>query len=211
MNGYIKKLNFNMINYSQDVIDHNGLSWVNEDLGLVYLGVPKTASTSIRSILGPNKKTVNLNNYDTKHTIFTIIREPIDRFVSGYLESLKRTDVFVPQYLRNMTNTEEQLKTFVNELKKHFFEVHTTPQSYFLTSLKGIDFNFDYILRFENIQDDYNKMSDDIGLNLNLTHLNRNNMNKEVIRNIIENDKELKDSIVTLYKDDFILYDKYFK
>ena len=80
--------------YTNPVLKHNGLSWASEAHKLIYLGIPKTASSSFRSTFGISNNYLILNNNEYKdYKVFTTIREPINRFISGYLEALSRRDI----------------------------------------------------------------------------------------------------------------------
>ena len=75
---------------------YKGKVWISDKEKVIYLGIPKTASTSIRRMLGMYAKDCSDFNKLKKNTkydeyiMFTILRNPLERFVSGYLERIFR-------------------------------------------------------------------------------------------------------------------------
>ena len=63
---------------------HNGLTWTKDGFGKNFLGVPKCASSGIREEFNL-KATNDIKDVDN---VFSVIREPIKRYVSGYIEAL---------------------------------------------------------------------------------------------------------------------------
>ena len=69
----------------------------SESHKLSYLLIPKCGSTSIQKALGSSEQN---KSYFPKYESFTVVRNPLDRFYSGYHELTKR-DLFkgTPQEL----------------------------------------------------------------------------------------------------------------
>ena len=74
----------------------------------------------------------NLHENLKKHKIFTVIRNPYDRFISGVFESLKRDESNSIKKLRNVNNVESLFsKIFYIIETEGFVDVHITPQHFF--------------------------------------------------------------------------------
>lgn len=199
--------------HNANIVGHNGLSWFSNANKIIYLGIPKAASSSMRKAFNMNKSNVcNLNSNKLDYPVFTIIRNPIERFSAGLVEALNRdeTPKHFKDYLKKINNNEEMLNSAISILEKDFIEVHTTPQIFFLNNLDGIKFNIDYILKFENIEKDFKKMCDKLNINVRLFHENKKNGNnlslKNSFKNIISNNLDIKRKLEVLYKDDIVLY-----
>ncbi len=183
-----------------------GLTYTNGNISLLI--IPKNASTTLRNSLKLNKSYNRLTEpNDTK--LFCVIREPISRLISGYLEILNRAKIDSPLTLDkkffNMVDGKDKFDEFIRELGDGFFDAHVEPQTYYLTDENGDDIPMDYVLNFEHLGSDIKKIND-----INLSHLNRKpNNEKKTILDYIENDKSLMLRIRELYKEDFILYEKF--
>ena len=167
---------------------------INHDNKYVFIQIPKTGSDSVCSTLLHSynksrnmlsqlkntdifgglghhcsiKKLINKtgNNFDN-YFIFTFVRNPYDRLVSEYL--------YIPKYLdagRTCLTVNEgydsrsfknKFPTFTHYVKSHpkipFVSGHETSQK---ELVDGRAFNF--IGRFENIQEDFNYVCDKIGI-----------------------------------------------
>ncbi len=205
--------------YANYVLKHNGLSWFYNRYELIYLGIPKTASTSMRHFLSPNGQCMffdlneNLNENLRKHKIFTVIRNPYDRFISGVFESLKRDESNHIKNLRNLNNIELLFTKIINIIEKEgFVDVHITPQHFFFHNKVNEPFNFDYVMSFEDLHKDFKNMCEELEIKSNLPHkqVGRTDL-KNKSKLIIDNNKFLKNKIEEIYENDFILYEKYKK
>lgn len=207
------------MNLSEKVKEHNGLSWVSDKKKLLYLGIPKTASTSMRHYLEIHKYgqkvNVNLNNLDpekNKYMKFTVIRNPMNRFVSGIYESFGRNET--PQKLKtpsSIKNKAEMLNKYLDILESDgFIETHTAPQSFYLYDLEGKEFKLDEVLIFENLNQDFEKMCSKYGFVNNLEHKQKNNgKNVQKCLEIISKNPEIEKRIKTIYSKDWKIYNKY--
>jgi len=201
--------------YSQSVIAHNGLSWFSEEYRIIYLGIPKTASTSMRHTFKIDKNGMKLYNIpeDKKdYKVFTVIRNPLNRFVSGMFESFKRGET--PANLKalfTVGDTIEMVTSYLDILEgEGFIETHTTPQSFFMHDEGGKEFNFDRILIFENVVEEFNKMCQDFNINKNLQHKQIGNKPRDIrVLDEIKSNPDLLKRIENLYKKDFEIYNKH--
>lgn len=198
----------------QNIAGHNGLSWYSDAHRIIYLGIPKTASTSMRHIFNLSNHPMNLNDIpDEKkgYRIFTIVRNPLNRFVSGVLESFNRLET--PQRLKTLSgirDNKEMLERYVTELEKGFCETHTAPQTFFFCPLDGIsDWDFDAVLTFESLSEDFNNMCKEFEIDVELAHKHIGKKRKaEILKQVILDNPDLKDRIDKLYAEDWILYNE---
>jgi len=130
-------------------------------MGLIYLGIPKTASSSMRRILGVENKS-NLNDLQKKYLKykkFTIIREPLSRFTSAVYESFTRANDKAILDLKKIQSIKTVAEKYISVLEtRGFIEIHTAPQLAYLKSNKSEMFKLDHILIFENLEEDFKKM-----------------------------------------------------
>lgn len=168
-----------------------GFCWVSEKYKLIFLPIPKNASTSIRSIEEFQFQLDNAFRYQTRiesgeYKIFTIVREPIDRFVSGYIEICKRAYGDSPQILKRdfywMKDEKIRFYKFVEEVEGSFFNSHIRPQSYFLTDYENNFFNIDFVLNFYSLQKSFNELLD--RYNLRKVELPQKNIRSGIEKNI---------------------------
>lgn len=122
--------------FSYSVLKHNGLSWSSDEYKIIYLGVPKTASTSIRAYLKNTNNILNLNKIPEdkiNYKIFTIIREPLQRFVSGILETFRREDSPRNLYkLRAINNISDMINQYVTVLETKDLSMRMLPHKFTL-------------------------------------------------------------------------------
>ena len=156
----------------------------------VYLHLPKTAGASIVSALHKHSDVEKfmyghpcLRDYFhtfgddvSKYFIFTVSRNPFDRALSAfkYLQKggnnkfdAKTRDEFDMQNLN--------FKEFVLKFFHQNLPIHLLPQTQFVGEhLKDIDF----IIKFENLQEDFNIVCDKIGIpRQQLPHKNETKLN----------------------------------
>jgi hypothetical protein len=115
----------------------------HKGLGIRYkndfiFGIPKTGSTSLRAVLGQY-------NYYYENDVFiknayAVIRNPFDRFVSGFLEVESRlrrpghaTESFYSS-LNEFSSIDEKFVQFYDLSKEKLFDLHVVPQENFLVS-----------------------------------------------------------------------------
>ena len=160
-----------------------GLCCVSSKDRLIFIGVSSNASTSIRNalnILNYNNNYLSLMDNNTcgiKYTTFTIIREPIQRLISGYIKVCVRATQDSPHILKKKFYWERDQKKrfylFVDELERHIFDCHIEKQIFYLTDHNSNMLNIDYFLKMEHLKDDFSGMCRQLGLDYRLEHLNK--------------------------------------
>ena len=140
MNKEIKK-----IKYSDT---HRETIWINENLKLAFLCIPKVASSGIRRQF-KFKKRITIDELPVGYKVFTIIRDPIKWFVSAYIEVVQdckkypggryKDDLNITndkiKFLDNLMNDRsidkyQKFHIYIEKIEKewYFFEPHCIPQ-----------------------------------------------------------------------------------
>ena len=98
---------------------------------------------------------------------FSVIRNPWDKFISSWVYCNNKDNFF-----GNKTIKEVLLNLPSKETHSHHYWHLTKPQSSILVSNGKV--NVDVLIRFENLQEDFNKLCDIIGIEkFKLPHLNK--------------------------------------
>lgn len=152
--------------------------------------------------------------------VFSFVRNPYDRFVSawkwGELKFSKEGDL--PFYKKNHSVPFEEYVLLTTDLdyrfkNKHLWseydEYHTLPQFEFFPNLNGghyftdkisRDFTCDFIGRFESINEDFNKVCSNIGVEkLKLPHM----YNSKTFKENFSWTPDLKEKVYNYYVKDF--------
>lgn len=152
--------------------------WNSEEHKISFLGIPKTGSTSIRTALGIDVEkdwTVQ-----PKYATFTVLRNPIDRIKSGYMECKRRGTV----------KLDVSFSDFLKSLGSGFFDNHTDPQAFYFRPV-------DRVWLFEDLDSLFSFFG-----------VERKHENKSKPYEINETLEDLA-IIYNLYGRDFILYEYY--
>ncbi len=183
----------------------------------IFIHIPKVAGTSVLNIFMNDVQRDHLTYREfmrSSSTLFNayykfcFVRNPYDRMVSTY-EYLKAGgdrdgDLFFEQLI------EENYPTFdsfvLNYMDHSMLHDHVLfkPQYSFICD-KKLEIKVDIVGRFENLEEDCNKIFANIGIKRNLPKLNTTKNRKdynEYIRN-----SDVKKKIYDLYKKDFEIFD----
>jgi len=159
-----------------------GLCDVYHNEKLIFIRVSSNASTSVRhafsnSAVDNYLSIINRKTKEIKFTTFAIIRNPIERLLSGYIKVCVRATADSPEILNKkfywIKNQKRRYYAFIDELEKRFFDCHIELQRFFLTDENNNLFDIDYILKLENLNEDFSKMCRELNLDKKLSHLNK--------------------------------------
>ena len=181
----------------------------------IFVHIPKTAGISIiKAIYGDVSKEGHRSIYFYKKLFdkdfedfftFSFIRNPYERLYSSYkfLQNggMNQHDKSAFQkYLSHYSDFEDFVLNGLNS--EIIFEIiHFIPQSEFICNNDG-KIIVDFIGRFENLNEDFKKLSDKINKEIVLEHHNKNN--KVNFSKIYTEDMKLK--VYNIYKKDFEIF-----
>ena len=127
---------------------------IAEEEGQCFIPIPKNASTSFRkyfewSFHGSVKNFIKDPEILLDNHVFAIIRDPVDRFCSGYIEIVDRgkENPSLSSYkFSKITDKKEKFIQFVDDVQQCYFDSHIVPQSFFLSDEKGCTIKLDELL-----------------------------------------------------------------
>tara|TARA_B100000674_G_scaffold417897_1_gene368065 strand:+ start:1900 stop:2643 length:744 start_codon:yes stop_codon:yes gene_type:complete len=167
----------------------NGLCLVSDKYRLIYLSIPKNASTSIKIFM---KKKMNahesfidsLNEEQEKYDIFTVLRDPEKRYYSALSEIIVRNCDNARKRLRRINHK----KGIINLIKNKYDE-HLIPQLDYIKDKRNNKlFNIKYYIKLDKeFEININKLLRSYGVKRKfLIHCNK----KEVLgENMSKGDK----------------------
>jgi chondroitin 4-sulfotransferase 11 len=166
---------------------------INNKHKYIFIHIPKTGGTSIESALNIKQEHKSHEYYKkelkqyTDFFVFTIVRNPFDRSVSDYKWTTNTKYPYPAKELKEMFMNKSFkyfLKTYYNLQYKDVksFRDFNWFKDHHLTHCRGqLDLlnpvsEIDYIIRFENLQEDFDIVCDKIGIpHQQLPHLNESN------------------------------------
>ena len=188
----------------------------NDDRKVFYSKIDKVACTSLAKTFGKSKCQSRKN---PQHKfIFTFVRNPFDRLVSGYKNKILciittgnknhfyfKNSFFLSKNLTIITFTKnEPFEEFVKKVSTIPYiltDRHLLPQHKFI--YKNDKCLVDYIGRFENLEKDFEPIRKKYNLE-KLPHLNKTQKSKDEWKNYYT--KELADLVYKRYRKDFDLW-----
>jgi len=166
--------------------------------GYTYIKMPKCASDSIQSAITSKDYKYLIGRPEQDGNFFTVIRDPLDRWVSGVCEYLNRqadgTDKLI-------INTLDAIAT-----GSIIFDEHTIPMTYFLYPFNG--YNITYFRMSNNIFDEINTTFD---LDLAYKHSNKSIKNNGLYYALksICMESRFRATFNQIYKDDIVLFNNF--
>jgi len=186
---------------------------INHEKKLIFIHIPKNAGTSIIKAMGVENlymdKTIeeykeHYEDYWNSYTKFTVVRDPMDRFISAYkFARMKESGWFSTtgeeglekhnQYeICNLMNINEYISHLYRNPKE--FNRWTIPQTFILENQnKKIEIN--YFVRYENLLEDLQKIGID-----KIEKLNSSKVDDD---EVIQLTKKSKQKIYEIYDIDY--------
>ena len=180
---------------------------------LIFIHIPKNAGTSIIKAMGVeniymDKKIEeykeHYGEYWDKYKKFTVVRDPIDRFISAYkFARMKESGWFsatgeegLDKHVHYELCNEMDINEYVSYLYKNptKFNRWIVPQ-FLLISNENDEIEIDYYVRFENLNEDLSK----IGIK-NIQKLNSSKIEDD---KVIQLSKKSKMKLYTIYEIDY--------
>lgn len=165
----------------------------------VYFRVPKVASTSLFMAFTKVDEVVKVENYDSSFFKFTFVRNPFDRLASCYRHVIQRGTPEIMEKTPGL-NRHMSFEHFVDKLMSYKVEdmdIHFRPQYTFIPE------NPDFVGKFENINEDFLKLCEKIGVRA--PELTRENTTDKTRYDQYYN-KMIINKVITIYKKDFELF-----
>ena len=180
---------------------------------LIFIHIPKNAGTSVIKAMGVENmymdKTIEeykeyYSEYWDKYKKFTVIRDPIDRFISAYkFARMKESGWFSAtgeEGLEKHTHYELCNKMDINEYTSYLyknskeFNRWNIPQTFIILN-KSNEIEIDYYVRFENLQEDLSKIS--------IENIQKLNSSKIEDDKVIQLSKKSKMRLYSIYEIDY--------
>jgi hypothetical protein len=192
------------MHYRED-LHARGTCMVHRDIRATFLSIPKNALTSIRSSTGMDFSPTFVPN----DLVYTVLRNPLDRFVSGYIEIFKplRDSDWSPslRYIKGL-DLKDQLDSVIMELYKgNYFDPHIIPQSFFLSDKNNKPYPVNIFLDHANLNAQYKTL---FGIDLPYKQVN-DSVNTINIKNKLTHDQH--QLLAEIYSEDVKLYDRFSK
>jgi hypothetical protein len=144
---------------------------------------------------------------------FAVVREPLDRFVSGYAEVMRGKKGTKSRWWSSdvdftfleLPEGPEKFSILLKELQKKVFNAHLTPQYHILKNHKidylivfeYFDFDFDEFVHINNIKPNHD---------VDVTNKSNSNFKNKALHCL--NRPKFKKILQHVYKEDFLFYDK---
>lgn len=188
---------------------------VFENNKFVYFPIPKVASTSLQNIFEEidfkKEDTPKIKDFEKKYKNyykFAFVRNPYDRVVSCYKDKILETNAYTGLALRQGFDIHMGFKEFVKEITKIpniRADQHIKSQSFFLKDKNG-DLIPDFVGKFENLERDYKKIMNNIGIKNppKLLHKNKTQDKGKDYKDYY--DEETRRLVQKRYKEDFELF-----
>ena len=186
---------------------------INHEKKLIFIHIPKNAGTSIIKAMGVENlyidKTIeeykeHYGDYWNEYKKFTVVREPIDRFISAYKYarmdesgwfSVTGEEGLEKHYHYELCN-EMNINEYISYLYKNpeKFNPWISPQTFIISNENG-EKEIDYYVRYENLLEDLQKIGID-----KIEKLNSSKIKDE---KTIELTKKSKNQLYQIYDIDY--------
>ena len=171
---------------------------------LVFLNIPKNASTTIRNVLKMTK-VQNIFLAWPNDYIFAVLRDPFMRFVSGYHEAISRAYKTTKlQSFWEHRNTPEGIELCLQDLREDIFDIHLTPQSFWLYDESDKPYDIDRYINFANLDQSMIAMLKDFDIQW---HYQRHQVTPQKTHaTLVARALPFREAIELFYKDDVQLW-----
>jgi len=172
---------------------------------LIFVNIPKNASSSVRFALGLTEYTryQDIPGRES-YSSLCIIRNPLTRIVSSYNEVLKLRDDGPAKYTKSMDwyknrrNPIKSFRLFLEEISNgNFYDIHTFPQKKALED-KQLDLDgIDDVILFEELSKKLPIISERYGVKPSLPKkMQGNKLKKTLLTTHIRNNQDIKEKIL---------------
>ena len=190
---------FNSQHFNQTV-------YIQENLKLCFLHIPKTGSSSIKHTFKTREGVYNKEQLKDYKTVL-IVRNPMTRIISSYTQVLKthiQSHMAITrkaEFYKQRNNRAKSFELFLDFIKDNIlYDPHVIPQIEFLKSKNLTLKDIDYVFDFDNYQIEIQKLMNIYNIKGNLKHVNKKRFNYDV--------SKYEQQIREIYPEDFKLYEK---
>jgi hypothetical protein len=184
---------------------YEGLVFANETLEWVYIFVPRCGSRSFRAcgLFGKQEYPYEWKPKYEKYKKVALIRNPIDRVVSGFFYENGRE-----------WNPDHLIVAFRKYLQPLFLGKTTSAfvgnaQVTYLDKLKIDIEDLDVVLLTESYSENVESFKNKYNLDIETLHINASSeKSSQLLKEFIEENENVKNSILKYYKRDFELYER---
>ncbi|KKM00614.1 hypothetical protein LCGC14_1802650 [marine sediment metagenome] len=171
-----------------------------EKFKAVYFRVPKAASTSLLISFRKFDNVEKCEEYDESHFKFAFVRNPFDRLASCFRHVIQKGAMQNiqnhPDLHRNMSFSE--FVDVIVDIDVDKMDIHFRPQYTFIPEKP------DFLGKFENLNEDYKKVCEKIGIKDKENLLHKNKTDKTIFKDYYT--KESIEKVFKIYKKDFKLF-----
>lgn len=155
-----------------DFLHRPGFVYVDHERRVVFIPIPKNGSTTIRNLRCFNFQQEQLTPQSlleySGYRFFTVLRDPVERFVSSYLEARHRGYNNISMDFIFEENLHKSISGCLEQLNKRIFDPHFQGQGALLEFFESQEVDF---LNFTNLDHELKnllarkyKIEEDIGL-----------------------------------------------
>jgi hypothetical protein len=188
---------------------------LHEEKEIAFIYIPKNASDSFRAILGKQgfRNRVSFNHVADvvrRSFKFAILRNPLDRYVSAYLEGSK---IEFREASLTLDEHWERFVSLVPERGKGVWNEHLFPQYLHLIEQDGTPLRIDRFMFVETLERDWERLSSELGLDPVLAHVRKSPKElKRFLRKRLSfsDGWEVRRKINDFYKEDWELWNQEF-
>jgi len=186
---------------------------INHEKRLIFIHIPKNAGTSIMKAMGVENifidKTIpeykeHYRDYWEEYTKFTVVRDPIDRFISAYkfarMDESGWFSVTGEEGLEKHHHYDICNSMDINEYVKYVYDNPKdinrwiVPQSWIISDENG-NMEIDYYIKYENLIEDLKK--------INITEIEKLNTSKIDDESLIKLTNKSKKLLSEIYSVDY--------
>tara|TARA_R100001082_G_scaffold100301_1_gene69404 strand:- start:78 stop:719 length:642 start_codon:yes stop_codon:yes gene_type:complete len=197
-----------------------GISYVIKEKNICYIPISKNGTTTFRNCCSKHNIKYEVKNFIEEPEILTdnhvvaIVREPLERFCSGYIEITIRPHDSPKSMEKDFFFIEtepERIMAFIEEISKDFFDTHIEPQMYYLTDEEDTPIDIDQWVLLRDMSDEFTKL---LGVPFDKKNASNHEVKstfmppKEEYLEFLEVNTHVKAYLELLYKSDIELYNK---